>query len=45
VALRDDLIRQYGRPRLVEALSQLMIDSPEHHIPSALAERIARDAA
>jgi hypothetical protein len=44
-ALREDLIRQYGRPRLVEALNELMIDSTEHHIPPALAERIARDAA
>ncbi len=40
-ALRDDLVKQYGRPRLVAALSELMIDSPHHHIPPVLAERIA----
>src|SRR5262249_12664437 len=44
-ALRDDLLTQYGRPRLVAALNDLMIDSPEHHIPAAIAERIARHAA
>ena len=40
-ALRDDLVRQYGRPRLVAALSELMADSSDHHIPPAIAERIA----
>ena len=40
-ALRDDLVRQYGRPRLVTALNELMIDSTEHHIPAPIAERIA----
>ena len=43
-ALRDDLLKQYGRPRLVAALSELMIDSPDHHIPPAIAERIAPHA-
>jgi hypothetical protein len=39
--LRDDLLRQYGRTRLVAALNDLMIDSPAHHIPPAVAERVA----
>ncbi|MEP7241777.1 MAG: hypothetical protein ABI697_12900 [Devosia sp.] len=43
-ALRDDLLGQYGRPRLVAALADLMVDSAEHHIPPALAERIAPHA-
>jgi hypothetical protein len=40
-SLRDDLLHQYGRPRLVAALADLVIDSGEHHIPPAIAERIA----
>ncbi len=43
-ALRADLLTQYGRPRLVAALDDLMIDSPEHHIPPAIAARIAPHA-
>jgi len=43
-ALRDDLLKQYGRPRLVAALNDLMVDSSEHHIPPAIAERIAPHA-
>ena len=43
-ALRDDLLKQYGRPRLVAALSELMVDSTQHHIPPAIAERIAPHA-
>jgi hypothetical protein len=43
-ALHDDLLKQYGRPRLVAALSDLMIDSTDHHIPAAIAERIAPHA-
>ena len=43
-ALRDDLLQQYGRPRLVAALSELMVDSTQHHIPPAIAERIAPHA-
>jgi len=39
-ALRDDLVRQYGRQRLAAALSELMLDSPDHHIPAAIAARI-----
>ncbi len=45
VALREDLLRQYGRPRLVAALNELMVDSPKHHIPEAFVERIAPHAA
>ena len=43
-SLRDDLVAQYGRPRLSAALNDLMIDSTEHHIPAAIAERIAPHA-
>lgn len=43
-ALRDDLLKQYGRPRLVAALSELMVDSTAHHIPAQFAERIAPHA-
>jgi hypothetical protein len=43
-ALRDDVIAQYGRPRLSAALNDLFIDSPDHHIPAAIAERIAPHA-
>ena len=43
-ALRDELVKQYGRPRLAGTLSELMIDSPDHHIPPAIAARIAPHA-
>jgi hypothetical protein len=43
-ALGDDLITQYGRPRLSAALNDLFIDSADHHIPAAIAERIAPHA-
>jgi hypothetical protein len=43
-ALRDDLVAQYGRPRLSAALNDLFTDSPDHHIPQAIAERIAPHA-
>ncbi len=43
-SLRDDLVAQYGRPRLSAALNDLFIDSPDHHIPQAIAERIAPHA-
>jgi hypothetical protein len=43
-ALHDDLIAQYGRPRLSAALNDLFIDSPDHHIPPSIAERIAPHA-
>ena len=42
--LRDDLVGQYGRPRLAAALDELMIDSMDHHVPPAIAERIAPHA-
>ncbi|MEO6395600.1 MAG: hypothetical protein ABIO40_06780 [Devosia sp.] len=43
-ALRDDLLKQYGRPRLVAALNDLMIDSSDHLVPPPIAERIASHA-
>jgi len=43
-ALRDDLLAQYGRPRLSAALNDLFIDSADHHISAAIAERIAPHA-
>jgi hypothetical protein len=43
-ALRDDLVTQYGRPRLSAALAALFTDSAEHLIPQAVAERIAPHA-
>ena len=43
-ALREDLVAQYGRPRLSAALNDLMIDSTDHHIAAAIAERIAPHA-
>jgi UDP-N-acetyl-alpha-D-muramoyl-L-alanyl-L-glutamate epimerase len=43
-ALNDELIAQYGRPRLSAALNDLFIDSPDHNIPRAIAERIAPHA-
>ncbi|WP_417310043.1 hypothetical protein [Devosia sp.] len=43
-ALRADLIAQYGEPRLTAALAELMVDTTEHLIPPALAERVARHA-
>ena len=43
-ALREDLIAQYGRPRLSAALNGLFTESPDHHIPPAIAERIAPHA-
>ncbi len=44
VALRDDLIAQYGRARLSAALNDLFTDSSDHHIPEAIAQRIAPHA-
>ena len=43
-ALRDDLVTQYGRPRLSAAHAALFTDSPDHLIPEAVAERIAPHA-
>ncbi|RYE09071.1 MAG: hypothetical protein EOP22_10775 [Hyphomicrobiales bacterium] len=42
--LSDDLVAQYGRARLSAALAALFTDSPDHHIPRAIAERIAPHA-
>jgi hypothetical protein len=42
--LRPDLLTHYGSARLETALEDLMADSPEHHIPRDLAERVARHA-
>lgn len=42
--LKPDLVTQYGSARLETALEELMADSPDHHIPSDLAERVARHA-
>jgi len=41
--LKPDLLSQYGSEKLDAALAELMNDSADHHIPSALAERIARE--
>jgi hypothetical protein len=43
-ALRDDLIAQYGRPRLSAALAALFTDSPDHLIPEAIATKVAPHA-
>jgi UDP-N-acetyl-alpha-D-muramoyl-L-alanyl-L-glutamate epimerase len=39
--LGPELLTQYGRDKLETALEDLMTDSPDHHLPKALAERIA----
>jgi hypothetical protein len=44
-ALREDLIAQYGRPRLSAALNDLFIDSADHNIPAAIASKVAAHAA
>ncbi|MDB5506125.1 MAG: hypothetical protein JWR75_763 [Devosia sp.] len=44
VLLKNDLMGQYGVARLESALEELMTDSPEHHIPSPLAETVLRHA-
>jgi hypothetical protein len=43
-SLSADLVTQYGVPRLNTALRDLFTDSPDHHIPRAIAERIAPHA-
>jgi hypothetical protein len=43
-SLKDDLLSQYGAARLQTALADLLADSHDHHIPAALAERIASHA-
>jgi hypothetical protein len=42
--LRGDLLAQYGEAQLQAALADLMSDSPEHLIPSDLANRVAQHA-
>jgi hypothetical protein len=42
--LKPDLLTQYGSQRLEDALAELMIDSPEHHIPADIFERVAPHA-
>jgi hypothetical protein len=39
--LKPDLLTQYGSARLDAALAELLTDSPDHHIPQPLEERIA----
>jgi len=39
--LKPDLLNQYGSEKLDAALAELMVDSPEHHIPPDLFARIA----
>jgi hypothetical protein len=39
--LKPDLLAQYGAARLEGARAELMIDSPQHFVPPALAARIA----
>jgi hypothetical protein len=43
-SLRADLLTQYGSAKLEAALAELMTDSPDHHVPGTLAERIAAHA-
>jgi hypothetical protein len=42
--LRQDLMAQYGRARLSAALNDLFTDSADHHIPPAIAQRLAPHA-
>ncbi len=42
--LKPDLLTQYGSQRLEDALAELMIDSPEHHIPADIFQRVAPHA-
>jgi hypothetical protein len=43
-SLKADLLTQYGGAALTTALTELMVDSPDHHVPTPLAERIAAHA-
>lgn len=43
-SLSADLLTQYGSAQLGAALADLMADSPAHHVPETLAERIAAHA-
>jgi len=42
--LKPDLLAQYGRSRLEQALAELLTDSPEHLIPEDVFERVAPHA-
>jgi hypothetical protein len=42
--LRPELLNQYSSEKLEAALAELMVDSPDHHIPSDLQARIAAHA-
>jgi len=42
--LKPDLLNQYGRTQLEDALAELMIDSPEHLIPEDVFTRVAPHA-
>lgn len=44
MALRGNLIAQYSAAQLESALADLMTDSPDHRIPSDIAERVAPNA-
>lgn len=43
-ALKPDLLKQYGEAPLEAALTELMTDSDEHHVPQDIAERVAAHA-
>ena len=42
--LKPDLLNQYGSAKLEAALADLMVDSPDHHVPADLQSRIAAHA-
>ncbi len=40
-AVKADLLSQYGEPRLQAAMAECLTDSHDHHIPPALAAKVA----
>ena len=40
-AIKADLFKQYGEPKLQLAMAECLTDSHDHHIPPALAARVA----
>jgi hypothetical protein len=40
-AVKDDLFAQYGEPKLQLAMAECLTDSHDHHIPPALAAKVA----
>ena len=40
-AIKQDLLAQYGEPRLQAAMAECLTDSHDHHIPPALAAKVA----